>query len=49
MQGKMLKNFNVTKVEESVTLSGYELGKGLYLYSLIVNGQEIDTKKMIII
>lgn len=49
MQGKMLKNFNVTKGEESVSLSGYELGKGLYLYSLIVNGQEIDTKKMIII
>ena len=49
MQGKMLKNIDVTKGEESVSLDGYEFGKGLYLYSLIVNGQEIDTKKMIII
>ena len=27
---------------------GYELSAGIYLYSLVINGQEIDTKKMII-
>ena len=31
-----------------VTVNGWELGEGLYLYSLVVNGREIDTKKMII-
>lgn len=48
IQGKMIKKLPVSFGEESVTINGYELGEGLYLYSLVVNGQEIDTKKMII-
>ena len=48
MQGKMLKKFPVSSDNDSVTINGYELGQGMFLYSLIVNGQEIDTKKMII-
>lgn len=48
MQGKMLKKFPISSDNESVTVNGYELGQGMFLYSLIVNGQEIDTKKMII-
>lgn len=30
------------------SVSGYEMGEGLYLYSLVVNGQEMDTKRMIL-
>ncbi len=48
MQGKMLKNFPISSGNDSITVNSYELGQGMFLYSLIVNGQEIDTKKMII-
>lgn len=48
MTGKMLKNLPVSSSMESVSIGGYELGQGMFLYSLVVNGQEIDTKKMII-
>lgn len=48
MQGKMLKNLPISSGTESVTVNAYELGAGMYLYSLIVNGKEIDTKRMII-
>ena len=38
--------FNVTEIDPTSTINGYELGEGLYLYSLVVNGREIDTKRM---
>lgn len=48
MAGKTLKNIPVSSGMESVSIGGYELGEGMFLYSLFVNGQEIDTKKMVI-
>lgn len=48
MSGKMLKNMPISSGESSVSVDGYELGEGMFLYSLIVNRQEIDTKKMVI-
>ena len=48
MTGKMLRKLPVTTGMESVTVNGWELGEGLFLYSLIVNGQEIDTKRMML-
>lgn len=48
MQGKMLKNIAVSLGMDNVTINSSELGKGMFLYSLLINGQEIDTKKMII-
>ena len=48
MTGKTIKNLPISLGQESVSVGGYELGEGMFLYSLIVNGQEIDTKKMII-
>ena len=48
MTGKTLKQIPVTPEQESVTIQGYELNSGIYLYSLVVNGQEIDTKRMIL-
>ena len=48
MNGRMLKKIPVSSGMESVSIGGYELGEGMFLYSLIVNGQEIDTKKMVI-
>ena len=48
MTGKMQKQIPVSPSQQSVTINGYELPTGIYLYSLVVGGQEIDTKRMII-
>ena len=48
MSGKMLKQLPVDSSMESVTVNGYELTPGMYIYSLVVNGKEMDTKKMIL-
>ncbi|MBP5714934.1 MAG: T9SS type A sorting domain-containing protein [Prevotella sp.] len=48
MTGKTIKKLPISSGMESVSIGGYELGEGMFLYSLVVNGQEIDTKKMII-
>lgn len=48
MTGKMLKKLPISSRMENVSIGGYELGEGMFLYSLIVNEQEIDTKKMVI-
>lgn len=49
MQGKMLMKQSVSVNESSMNVNGSELGAGIYLYSLIVDGQEIDTKRMILL
>ena len=48
MTGKMLKTLPVSSGDSSVSVNGWELGEGMFLYTLIVNGKEIDTKRMII-
>jgi len=48
LSGKMLKKLPISSGETSVTVPGYELGEGMFLYTLMVNGQEIDTKRMLI-
>ena len=48
MTGKMLKNLPISSGETSVSVNGWELGQGMFLYTLIVNGKEVDTKRMII-
>ena len=48
MTGKMLKKMPISSGETSVSINGWELGEGMFLYTLIVNGREIDTKRMII-
>lgn len=48
MTGKTIKKLPISSGMDSVSVGGYELGEGMFLYSLIVNGEEIDTKKMVI-
>ena len=48
MTGKMLKKMPISSDMSSITVNGYELDEGIYLYSLVVNGQEIDTRRMIL-
>ena len=48
MTGKQLKRIPVSRGQDSISVNGTELGAGMFLYSLIVNGKEIDTKRMIL-
>lgn len=48
MSGKMLRQIPISSGMQSVTVAGYELSAGMYLYSLVVGGQEVDTKRMIL-
>lgn len=49
LQGKQIKQINIEeRGNSSVVINGYELIPGMYMYSLIVDGKEVDTKKMIL-
>lgn len=48
MSGKMLKDMPVSSGSGRVSINGSELGEGMYLYSLVIDGREVDTKRMII-
>jgi hypothetical protein len=49
LQGYQVKTYPITmRGNGSVIINGNELKPGMYLYSLIVNSQEIDTKRMIL-
>ena len=48
MTGKMQKQLPVDASMQSITINGYELSAGMYIYSLVVNGKEVDTKRMIL-
>ena len=49
MQGLQKKAYHIyTKGKSSITISGSELPAGIYFYSLIADGKEVDTKRMIL-
>lgn len=49
MQGALIKTINVyNRGNASVTINGTELKAGMYLYSLVADGKEVDTKRMIL-
>lgn len=49
LQGKQIKQISIVdRGNGSVVINGYELTPGMYMYSLIVDGKEVDTKKMIL-
>ena len=49
MIGKELLKLDITqRGNSSVILNASQLNAGMYLYSLIIDGKEIDTKKMIL-
>jgi hypothetical protein len=48
MQGALLKQLPVGRRQQSIIINGSELTAGMYLYSLIVDGKEVDTKRMIL-
>jgi len=49
LQGAQIKQIVVTqRGEGSLWISGSELNAGIYLYALIVDGKEVDVKRMIL-
>ena len=46
LQGKLIKKYPVTSSMNSLTFNAYDFSEGIFLYSLIVNGVEVDTKRM---
>jgi len=49
LQGTQIKQILITQRGEGLQLlSGSELTAGMYLYALIVDGKEVDTKRMIL-
>jgi len=49
LQGTQIKQISIAqRGEGSQRISGSELVAGIYLYALIVDGKEVDTKKMIL-
>lgn len=49
MSGMQIKSVPLTTLGKgSITIYGSELKPGMYYYTLVANGQEVDTKKMIL-
>jgi hypothetical protein len=49
MNGLQIKSIPIqNRGKGSVTINGSELRSGMYIYTLIVDGREIDTKRMIL-
>ncbi|OUN69982.1 hypothetical protein B5G10_10830 [Barnesiella sp. An55] len=49
MQGAQIRRIEIAeRGENQVTLQGSELSAGMYIYSLIADGKEIDSKRMIL-
>ena len=49
LSGEMLQNYTLKQYGHgTVTVSGGTLAAGMYVYSLVVDGQIVDTKQMIL-
>jgi len=49
LQGKQIKSYKIVdRGFSNIIIHGYELDPGIYLFTLIVEGKEIDTKRMIL-
>ena len=49
MNGRQLKTIDLTaRGEGEIMINGGELAAGMYLYSLVADGQEVATKRMIL-
>jgi trimeric autotransporter adhesin len=51
INGKMLQNVELLNVSgnQEVVINSNTLDAGMYFYTLLLNGKEVDTKKMFII
>jgi hypothetical protein len=50
LNGRVIKSVQVSGYgQQTVTIAANELGTGTYIYSLVVSGQVIDSKKMVLV
>jgi hypothetical protein len=48
IEGKLIKAVNInTHGEGQLEMDTYDLGKGMYMYSLVIDGKTVETRKMI--
>ena len=48
MSGKFIRDYNLASQKGKVTISASEIGKGMFIYSLVSGGEIMVTKKMIV-
>lgn len=48
LRGIQVKKIQLLSTENSVTISNSEFSPGLYIYSLVINGREVASKRMIL-
>lgn len=48
LNGVLIRSHSISPRESELTIRGGELKPGMYIYSLIVNDKEVDSKKMIL-
>lgn len=49
MNGTQLQQYSITNAgKQTVTINGNSLQPGMYLYALVIDGKEVDTKRMIL-
>jgi hypothetical protein len=48
LNGKMLLQYNLQQGKNQLTINGNSLSAGMYLYSLIADGQEVLSKRMVL-
>ena len=48
LQGNIKKEYPLTELKGEIVVRGFDIGKGMFIYSLVNNGQELISKKMII-
>ena len=49
MNGTQLQQYTVNgKGKQTVTINGNSLDPGMYFYALVIDGKEVDTKRMIL-
>jgi trimeric autotransporter adhesin len=47
MSGRLVKTYTLTKNKSSIQVNRQDLQAGMYIYSLVVEGKEVQSKKMI--
>ncbi|MFK7748331.1 MAG: tail fiber domain-containing protein [Kordia sp.] len=48
MSGKFIRDYNLSSQKGQVVISSSEIGKGMFIYSLVSNGEIMISKKMIV-
>jgi len=49
MQGTQIRSYNIPeRGSSSIIIYGFDLDPGMYMYSLIADGKEVGTKRMIL-